>query len=108
MRGIPLSTCNRLRYISRGIGYATVLHFARAGAKVYLAARNEMAALGAIEKLNVQDLSPGNGEVISLKLDLSDPRKARKSAEEFLKLESRLDILSKGTYLSAQLDEADQ
>lgn len=81
---------------SRGIGYGTVLHFARAGAKVYLAARNEKAALDAIEKLNSEDISPGKGEVKWLKLDLSDPREAKKSAEEFLKLESRLDILGEG------------
>ncbi|KAF8719085.1 hypothetical protein AX14_009419 [Amanita brunnescens Koide BX004] len=78
---------------NRGIGYSTVLHFARAGAKVYLAARDEKAASDALEKLNSEDLAPGKGEVKWLKLDLSDPREAKKSAEELLKLESRLDIL---------------
>ena len=63
---------------------------------MYLAARNEKAALDAIGKLNSEDISPGKGEVKWLKLDLSDPREAKKSAEEFLKLESRLDILGEG------------
>lgn len=93
---------------SRGIGYATVLHFARAGAKVYLATRNEKAASDAIEKLNSEDLSPGRGEVKWLKLDLSDPREAKKSAEELLNLESRLDILGEGKHPSPWLDDFKQ
>ncbi|KAH9477403.1 Short-chain dehydrogenase [Psilocybe cubensis] len=78
---------------NRGIGLATVRHLARAGAKVYLAARDESKATGAIAQLEHEGLGPGNGEVIWLKLDLSDPRDAKKGAEEFLKRESRLDIL---------------
>ena len=81
-------------HFSRGIGYATVKHLARAGAKVYLAARDEKAASDAIQRIKSEGLSPGDGEIIWLKLDLSDPREAKKSAEAFLKLESRLDILS--------------
>ncbi|KAF8067664.1 hypothetical protein FPV67DRAFT_1625788 [Lyophyllum atratum] len=76
-----------------GIGYATVQHLARAGAKVYLAARNEERAMTAITKLQEEGLGPGNGEVVWLQLDLSDPRDAKKSAEEFLLKERRLDIL---------------
>lgn len=78
---------------SAGIGFATVQHLARAGAKVYLAARNESRATGAIARLEHEGLQPGDGEVIWLKLDLSDPRDAKKVAEEFLKREKRLDIL---------------
>ena len=40
-------------------------------------------------------LTPGNGELAFLKLDLSDPAEAKRAAEEFLKLESRLDILGR-------------
>ncbi|KAF8804455.1 NAD(P)-binding protein [Phlegmacium glaucopus] len=76
-----------------GIGFATVQHLARAGAKVYLAARNESRATGALAKLDQEGLEPGNGEVIWLKLDLSDPRDAKEAAEEFLKREKRLDVL---------------
>ncbi|KDQ62505.1 hypothetical protein JAAARDRAFT_30410 [Jaapia argillacea MUCL 33604] len=76
-----------------GIGYATVRHLARLGAKVYLAARSEEKAQTAIENLLAEGLSPGNGEVLWHHLDLSDPRAAKKSAEEFLSKETRLDVL---------------
>ncbi|PFH46797.1 hypothetical protein AMATHDRAFT_43362 [Amanita thiersii Skay4041] len=49
--------------------------------------------MNAIERLKKAGLGPGNGEIIWHKLDLSDPRDAKKSGEEFLKRESRLDIL---------------
>ena len=77
-------------YCSTGIGLETVRHLARAGAKVYLAARNESRAAGALEQLEHDGL---NGEVIWLKLDLSDPRDAKKAADDFLRKERRLDIL---------------
>lgn len=76
-----------------GIGYGTVRHLARAGARVYMAARNENRAAEAIERLKTESLEPGNGEVLWLKLDLSDPRLARQSAEEFMRKEKRLDVL---------------
>ncbi|KAI0790325.1 NAD-P-binding protein [Abortiporus biennis] len=76
-----------------GIGYATIQHLARHGAKVYMAARSEEKAKAAIEKLNKEGLGPRNGEVIWLELDLSDPRKVKKSAEAFLEKEKRLDCL---------------
>ncbi|KAF8970385.1 NAD-P-binding protein [Flammula alnicola] len=76
-----------------GIGLATVRHLVRAGAKVYLAARNESRATRAIAQLEEEDLGPSKGEILWLKLDLSDPRDAKKAAEDFLKRETRLDIL---------------
>ncbi|KAL4242751.1 NAD(P)-binding domain superfamily protein [Abortiporus biennis] len=76
-----------------GIGYATIQHLARHGAKVYMAARSEEKAKAAIEKLNKEGLGPGNGEIVWLELDLSDPRKAKKAAETFLEKEKRLDCL---------------
>ncbi|KAF9235463.1 NAD(P)-binding protein [Melanogaster broomeanus] len=76
-----------------GIGYATIKHLARRGAKVYMAARNKSKAEEAIAKLKEEGLAPGNGEVIWLELDLSDPRNAKRTAEEFLSKEKRLDIL---------------
>lgn len=78
---------------STGIGLATVQHLARAGAKVYLGARNESRATSAMAQLNAEGFAPGNGEVVWLKLDLSDPRTAKESAQEFSALEKRLDIL---------------
>ncbi|KAI0746946.1 NAD-P-binding protein [Daedaleopsis nitida] len=76
-----------------GIGFATVQHLARHGAKVYIAARSEPKAKAAVERLRAEGLQPGNGAVDWFELDLSDPRKAKKSAETFLEMEKRLDIL---------------
>ncbi|KDQ54353.1 hypothetical protein JAAARDRAFT_209454 [Jaapia argillacea MUCL 33604] len=76
-----------------GIGFATVQHLARLGAKVYLAARNEGRATAATSRLQAEGLGPGNGEVLWLKLDLSDPRVAKQGAEDFMKSEGRLDVL---------------
>ncbi|KAI0635316.1 NAD-P-binding protein [Trametes polyzona] len=76
-----------------GIGLATVQHLARHGAKVYIGARSEERAKAAIERLRTEGLQPGNGELEWLDLDLSDPRKAKQSAEAFLAKEKRLDIL---------------
>ncbi|KAG6811832.1 hypothetical protein H0H92_005629 [Tricholoma furcatifolium] len=78
---------------NKGIGYGTVQHLARGGAKVYLAARNEERARIAIETLREGGFEPGNGDVAWLELDLSDPRSAKHSAEKFLTMEKRLDVL---------------
>jgi NAD(P)-dependent dehydrogenase (short-subunit alcohol dehydrogenase family) len=59
---------------------------------VYLASRSEDNIAAAIERLESDGI--GDGEVRSLKLDLSDPRTAKAAAEEFLDMEDRLDILS--------------
>ncbi|TFK39296.1 NAD-P-binding protein [Crucibulum laeve] len=82
-----------------GIGLATVRHLARSHAKVYLAARSESKATAAIAALKKEFEEKGllwgkdYGEILWQKLDLSDPRDAKKSAEEFLKKEERLDVL---------------
>ncbi|KAG2110145.1 NAD(P)-binding protein [Suillus cothurnatus] len=76
-----------------GIGYSTVKHLARRGAKVYMAARNQTKAEKAISQQKAEGLGPGNGDIIWLELDLKDPRNAKKAAEEFMKQEKRLDVL---------------
>ncbi|OSD01954.1 NAD-P-binding protein [Trametes coccinea BRFM310] len=76
-----------------GIGFAIVQHLARHGAKVYMGARNEQRAIAALERLRTEGLGPGNGEVIWLKVDLSDPRDTKRAAEELMRKEKRLDIL---------------
>jgi len=76
-----------------GVGYATVKHLARCGAKVYLAARNEIKGKNAVARLEAEGLGPGNGSVVFLKLDLSHPRQAKDAAVEFMALEDRLDVL---------------
>ncbi|KAG2100248.1 NAD(P)-binding protein [Suillus cothurnatus] len=85
---VPVSTV-----YGAGIGYSTVKHLARRGAKVYMAARNQTKAEEAISQLKAEGLGPGNGDIIWLELDLKDPRNAKKAAEEFMKQEKRLDVL---------------
>jgi len=74
-----------------GIGYATIQHLVRRGAKVYMGARNESKADAAIEQLTSEGL--GSGSVHYFNVDMSDPIKAKAAAEEFLKKEERLDVL---------------
>ncbi|KAI9059035.1 NAD-P-binding protein [Trametes sanguinea] len=76
-----------------GIGFATVQHLARHGAKVYMGARNEQRATAALERLRAEGLGPGNGEVVWLKLDLGDPRETKRAAEELMRREERVDVL---------------
>ncbi|EEB93852.1 hypothetical protein MPER_07442, partial [Moniliophthora perniciosa FA553] len=79
---------------NRGTGYATIQHLLRGGAKVYMGARDEQKALEAIEKLKKDESwKDKGGEVFWLKVDLSDPREAKKAAQNFLNKEKRLDVL---------------
>ncbi|KAF9027191.1 NAD(P)-binding protein [Hymenopellis radicata] len=75
---------------NRGVGLATVRHLACAGAKVYLAARDEGHAMAAIEEIKKDS---GAGEVVWLKLDAAEPQKAKDAALEFMQKETRLDIV---------------
>ncbi|EIW75588.1 NAD(P)-binding protein [Coniophora puteana RWD-64-598 SS2] len=75
-----------------GIGYGAAKHLARRGAKVYMGARSEDKAKAAIDAFK-QEAKEGAGEIVHLKLDLSDPRDAKKAAEDFLQKEQRLDAL---------------
>ncbi len=60
------------------------------GAKVYIAARNEEKAKACLKRIGDEGHEKGQAEW--LHLDLSDPALAKKSAEEFLTKEQRLDI----------------
>jgi NAD(P)-dependent dehydrogenase (short-subunit alcohol dehydrogenase family) len=60
--------------------------------QVYMACRREDAYKDAVRRLEEAGL--GDGTVHWLHLDLSDPRLARKAAQELLDKEDRLDILS--------------
>lgn len=79
---------------SGGIGYATIQHLVRHGAKVYMAARDKAKADDAVRRLQDEGLAPGNGRVLWLSLDLGDPALARAAAEELLAKEDRLHVLS--------------
>ncbi|CAL1709882.1 unnamed protein product [Somion occarium] len=76
-----------------GIGYWTAAHLSKRGAKVYLACRNESRATGAITSIEAWNTSKDRGSLIYHHLSLDDPREAKKSAEEFLAKETRLDIV---------------
>ena len=73
---------------------------------MYLAARSEERAKEAIGALHDEGLGKeGSGsEVVWLKLDLGDPREAKKGAEEFIKREERLDVLSESSVRIASLE----
>ncbi|KAF8638058.1 hypothetical protein AX16_010690 [Volvariella volvacea WC 439] len=86
-----------------GIGYETVKALAKRGAKVYMAARNESKALGAITALEHEGVPLGS--VVWLKLDLNDLPGVKKAAEEILRKEKRLDILVNNAALQFKLEE---
>ncbi|PIL36478.1 hypothetical protein GSI_00167 [Ganoderma sinense ZZ0214-1] len=75
-----------------GIGFAVIEQLVRHGAKVYMGARNPERARAAIERLRTS-VGSDNGQVVWLDLDLSDPRKVQKAAEEVMQREERLDVL---------------
>jgi NAD(P)-dependent dehydrogenase (short-subunit alcohol dehydrogenase family) len=70
------------------------MQLARHGAKVYLAARSEIRAQEAIEKLYSEIPSLEKGKIVWLPLDLSDLKGVAAAAETICKNETRLDILS--------------
>ncbi|KAH8919105.1 NAD(P)-binding protein [Atractiella rhizophila] len=61
------------------------------GAKVYLAARSEYRVSEAIKQLKEEGIN--DGTLHFLQLDLADPKSAKYSAEKFMQIENRLDIL---------------
>ncbi|KTF93085.1 hypothetical protein cypCar_00009498 [Cyprinus carpio] len=73
-----------------GIGKATALDLARRGARVVLACRDEGRAQAAVTHIRRES---GNSEVLYMHLDLASLKSVRSFAENFLKKESRLDIL---------------
>ncbi|KIJ27862.1 hypothetical protein M422DRAFT_37600 [Sphaerobolus stellatus SS14] len=88
---------------SSGIGFATLQHFLRMGAKVYMAVRDEQLTKDALERVEMEGRNPGLGEVIWHELDLTDARTAKASAERFIQKESRLDILVNNAALISDL-----
>ncbi len=73
-----------------GIGKETAVDLARRGARVVLACRSQTRAEPAIEEIKRRS---GNEKVVFRKLDLSSLDSVKTFASEFLKEESRLDIL---------------
>ncbi|KAI9095625.1 short chain dehydrogenase [Phlyctochytrium arcticum] len=73
-----------------GIGYETIFHLAKKGAKVYMGSRTQSRAEAAIEKIK-KDLPESTVEWVSL--DLNDLATVKKAAEDVLGKTDRLDIL---------------
>ncbi|KAG8892115.1 hypothetical protein FRB99_002941, partial [Tulasnella sp. 403] len=86
-----------------GIGYESVKHLAKHGAKVYLAARSEERATAAIQKLR-EEGALQKGSVEFLKVDLASLRDVRRAADELVKKEQHLHILINNAGLLAKLD----
>ncbi|KAJ8503286.1 hypothetical protein ONZ45_g10997 [Pleurotus djamor] len=79
---------------NRGMGYHIVQQLANHGAKVYMAARSEGSANEAIGQLEAESPSiKQDSRVVFLRLDLSTLKSAQDSANRFLSLEGKLDIL---------------
>ncbi|XP_054861632.1 dehydrogenase/reductase SDR family member 13-like isoform X2 [Amphiprion ocellaris] len=73
-----------------GIGKTTAMDLARRGAKVILACRDRRRAEAAVQEI-IQET--GNQQVIFMQLDLASLQSVRSFADNFLKSESRLDLL---------------
>lgn len=84
-----------MMYYSAGLGFSAIQHLVGHGAKIYMCCRHAQKAHAAIARLNLSD----SDEVHYLHLDLSDPKEAQAAAEEYMKIETRLDIISTLRYL---------
>ncbi|PON27829.1 hypothetical protein TGAM01_v203596 [Trichoderma gamsii] len=75
-----------------GIGYETTLQLALRGARVYIANRSRERADEAIAQMR-QSTNSSTIDVHHLKMDLLDLKSVQTAAQEFIKLEDRLDVL---------------
>jgi NAD(P)-dependent dehydrogenase (short-subunit alcohol dehydrogenase family) len=77
-----------------GIGYVTVRELAKKGAKVFLAARNEIKGIDAVNRIKAElrDL-PGANLIEFIHLDLGSLAEVRKFAKEFSSRQLKLDML---------------
>ncbi|XP_078134458.1 dehydrogenase/reductase SDR family member 13-like [Sander vitreus] len=73
-----------------GIGKTTAMDLARRGARVILACRDRQRAEAAAQEI-IQET--GNSQVIFMQLDLASLKSVRSFADNFLRSESRLDLL---------------
>jgi len=72
---------------NKGIGFEVARQLARQGFRIFLGARNEKAGRAAVEKLRM------DGDIIFLKIDISDATSIRVAAEELSRQGDRLDVL---------------
>jgi len=79
---------------NRGMGFHLAQQLANHGAKVYLAARSEDSANQAISRIETENSGlQGQNRIVFLPLDLGTLKGAQQAAEQYLALESRVDIL---------------
>lgn len=78
-----------------GAGYELCRTLYEAGGTVYIAGRSEEKASAAIEEIKslISQRWTEPGKLAFLKVELDDLRSIRPAVEEFMKLESRLDVL---------------
>ncbi|KAI5826028.1 NAD(P)-binding protein [Schizophyllum commune Tattone D] len=84
------------------IGYQVAQHLAQKGAKVYIGARSESKANGAIETLLKTNPSLKPEQLGSFVADLGDLKQVERAADALLEKESRLDILVNNAALLAR------
>ncbi|XP_030632265.1 dehydrogenase/reductase SDR family member 13b.1 [Chanos chanos] len=87
-----------------GIGRATAVDLARRGARVILACRNQVRAEAAVAIVKRESRS---NNVVFMHLDLASLKSVRAFAENFLKTESRLDLLinNAGIYMQGTTED---
>lgn len=76
-----------------GIGYETSLQLASHNARVYIAARSETRVKEAIASMRHSDPKAADFDLRFLSMDLQSFKSVRAAAEDFMKRESRLDLL---------------
>ncbi|KAM3595263.1 uncharacterized protein V6R79_020768 [Siganus canaliculatus] len=81
-----------------GIGKTTALDLARRGARVIMACRSRPRAEAAIQEI-IQET--GNNQVVFMELDLASLTSVRTFADDFLRSETRLDLLINNAGLMA-------
>lgn len=78
---------------NKGIGFEVARQLAREGFRVFLGARDIQAGETAAEKLNQETEKEGYEKVSFLEIDISNPDKIWRAADEFSKQSERLDAL---------------
>ncbi|XP_074535626.1 dehydrogenase/reductase SDR family member 13-like [Halichoeres trimaculatus] len=87
-----------------GIGKITAIDLAKRGARVILACRSKQRGEAALEEVKRES---GSTQVVFMQLDLGSVKSVRSFAENFLKTESRLDLLinNAGVYMQGRTED---
>ncbi|CAK6974704.1 dehydrogenase/reductase SDR family member 13-like [Scomber scombrus] len=87
-----------------GIGKTTAIDLAKRGARVILACRSKQRGEAALEEVKRES---GSSQVVFMQMDLGSLKSVRSFAENFLKTETRLDILinNAGVYMQGRTED---